>query len=140
MTSWSSTKSGRGGPTRRSGLRSRGPRELGRKRHAPCNFPFRMPLASAPASTLDAQSRDFYRNALGRLDDAGLPYLVGGAYALARYTGIERHTKDFDIFIRRSDWKRAQKILQDAGFETDLTYPHWLGKAWSGDDFIDLIF
>jgi len=98
------------------------------------------PLASAPASTLDAQSRDFYRNALGRLDDAGLPYLVGGAYALARYTGIERHTKDFDIFIPRSDWKRAQKILQDAGFETDLTYPHWLGKAWSGDDFIDLIF
>src|SRR5437899_12339756 len=82
-----------------------------------------LPLASAPASALDEQSRDFYRNALSRLDDHDLPYLVGGAYAFARYTGIERHTKDFDIFIRRSDWKRAEKIMQDAGYETDLTFP-----------------
>ena len=98
------------------------------------------PLASAPVSSLDEQSRDFYRRALGRLDENRLPYLVGGAYAFARYTGIERHTKDFDIFIRRSDWKRAEEIMREAGYETDLTYPHWLGKAFSGEDFIDLIF
>src|SRR5437868_4693321 len=96
------------------------------------------PLASA--SVLDEQSRDFYRNALSRFDENHLPYLVGGAYAFANYTGIERHTKDFDIFIRRSDWKRAEKIMQDAGYETDLSFPHWVGKAFSGDDFIDLIF
>ena len=29
-----------------------------------------------------------------------MPFLVGGAYAFARYTGIERHTKDFDVFVR----------------------------------------
>ena len=63
------------------------------------------PLASARATALDEQSRDFYRHALGLLDDARLEYLVGGAYAFARYTGIERHTKDFDIFIRRSDFE-----------------------------------
>ena len=96
------------------------------------------PLASA--SVLDEQSRDFYRNALSRFDENHLPYLVGGAYAFANYTGIERHTKDFDIFIRRSDWKRAEKSMQDAGYETDLCFPHWVGKAFSGDDFIDLIF
>ena len=98
------------------------------------------PLASAPASDLDEQSRDFYRSALARLDQNKLPYLVGGAYAFARYTGIERHTKDFDIFIRRGDWERAAKILRDAGYEIDLAFPHWIGKAFNGEDFIDLIF
>ncbi len=98
------------------------------------------PIASAPAAILDKESRDFYRHALGLLDKENLPYLVGGAYAFARYTGIERHTKDFDIFIRRSDFPRAAKILGRAGYETDLSFPHWLGKAFKGESFIDLIF
>ena len=82
----------------------------------------------------------FYQDALGRLDKAGVPYLVGGAYAFARYTGIERHTKDFDIFIRRADFEPAAKVLREAGYEAELTFPHWLGKAFKGDDFIDLIY
>jgi hypothetical protein len=98
------------------------------------------PLASAPATFLDQESRDFYRHALGLLDEEKLPYLVGGAYAFGRYTGIERHTKDFDIFIRRADFPRAAKILAGAGYETDLSFPHWLGKAFKGENFIDLIF
>ena len=98
------------------------------------------PLASAPVTILDEESRDFYRHALGLLDTEKLPYLVGGAYAFARYTGIERHTKDFDIFIRRSDFPRASRILGSAGYETDLTFSHWLGKAFKGENFIDLIF
>jgi len=98
------------------------------------------PLASA-ASTLDDESRDFYRHALNLLDQNNLQYLVGGAYAFARYTGIERHTKDFDIFVRRDDWPRAAKILEKAGYGTELSFPHWLGKAFGrGEAFIDLIF
>jgi len=98
------------------------------------------PLASAPASVLEEHTRDFYRHGLSLLDKNKLPYLVGGAYAFARYTGIERHTKDFDIFIRGSDFDRAAKILNQAGYETELTFPHWLGKAIKGEDFIDMIF
>lgn len=106
--------------------------------YAACNVQPRM--NSAPVSVLDATSRKFYREALGKLDDQKLPYLVGGAYAFARYTGIERHTKDFDIFIRREDWPRAKQIFEQARYKTDLTFPHWLGKAFYGEDFIDLIF
>ena len=98
------------------------------------------PLASAPASVLDERSRTFYRHALSLLDENHLPYLVGGAYAFARYTGIERHTKDFDIFILPDDFDRAASILRSAGYEADLTFSHWLGKAFKGDDFVDLIF
>lgn len=90
---------------------------------------------------LDERSIRFYRHALKILTDAGVPHLVGGAYAFARYTGIERHTKDFDIFIRREDFRRASWAFHRAGYKSELTFPHWLGKAWGeGDDFVDLIF
>jgi hypothetical protein len=91
-------------------------------------------------SLLDPKAREFYVRALGKLDENKVPYLVGGAYAFARYTGIERHTKDFDIFIKRSDFEHATEVLKKAGYKTELTFPHWIGKAYSGDDFIDLIF
>jgi hypothetical protein len=75
-----------------------------------------------------------------KLTERGIPFLVGGAYALQRYTGIVRHTKDFDIFIRRGDYVRLMEVLKEAGCRTELTFPHWLGKAHSGDEFIDVIF
>ena len=31
-------------------------------------------------------------------------------------------------------------MLAKAGYKTELTFPHWIGKAYDGDDFIDLIF
>ncbi len=82
----------------------------------------------------------FYRHALKILADAGVPALVGGAYAFARYTGIERHTKDFDVFIRGGDFERAADAFRAHGYSSELTFPHWLGKAFHGDDFVDLIF
>lgn len=98
------------------------------------------PLASAPASDLDRASLEFYRHAMRLMNEGNLPFLVGGAYAFARYTGIQRHTKDFDVFIRRGDFGRACKLFEAAGYRAELTFPHWIGKAFKGDDFVDLIF
>jgi hypothetical protein len=98
------------------------------------------PFAHAPATVLDQQSRDFYVHSMELMERGGLPFLVGGAYAFARYTGVERHTKDFDVFICRDDFGKATELFEKAGYETELTFPHWLGKAFKGDDFIDLIF
>lgn len=95
---------------------------------------------TSAAVIIDPDSRDFYVRSMTILQDANVPFLVGGAYALARYTGIERHTKDFDLFLKKDDFDRATKALSDAGYETELTYPHWIGKAYQGDDFVDLIF
>ena len=74
------------------------------------------------------------------MQEGGLPFLVGGAYAFAKFTGIERHTKDFDVFIRRQDWPLAEHIFNRAGYETELAFPHWIGKAFQGDEFVDLIY
>jgi hypothetical protein len=90
---------------------------------------------------LSRESIRFYRQALSILTEAKVPHLVGGAYAYARYTGIERHTKDFDVFICKEDFQRAAAAFEKAGYESELTFPHWLGKAYGhGEDFVDLIF
>jgi hypothetical protein len=56
------------------------------------------------------------------------------------YTGIERRTKDLDVFLRRSDYERAVQVLTAAGYATELKFPHWLGKARAGPWCVDLIF
>jgi hypothetical protein len=91
-------------------------------------------------AALDPRTAEFYRSALRALIKAGVPFLVGGAYSLERYTGIARHTKDFDIFVRQEDCQRALGTLAALGCTTDLTFTHWLGKAFRGEDFIDVIF
>lgn len=82
----------------------------------------------------------FYRRALRVLVDAEIPFLVGGAFAHACFTGIRRSTKDLDLFIRRQDYERAAQLMQAEGWHTEMTYPHWLAKVYAGEDFIDLIF
>jgi hypothetical protein len=82
----------------------------------------------------------FYCTTLAVLDRAQIPFLVGGAYALHQYTGIARDTKDFDIFVRPADAEQALAILTEAGYHTELLFPHWLGKAFCGEYFVDVIF
>ncbi len=97
-------------------------------------------MAGTGTESLAPQTRDFYVRMLTALNDAGVSYLVGGAYAFERYTGIERHTKDLDIFVRPDGYEHAATALQTAGCKLERTYPHWLGKAYCGDDFIDIIY
>ena len=95
---------------------------------------------SVSENLLSAEGRAFYRTAMKLLNDAGARFLVGGAYAYERYTTIARHTKDFDIFVHPSDFDRVCAVFSTAGYHTELTFPHWLGKVYSGDDFVDIIF
>ncbi|WAS93578.1 nucleotidyltransferase family protein [Nannocystis punicea] len=89
---------------------------------------------------VDPQARTFYVRTMTALTAAQVPFMVGGAYAFARYTGIERHTKDLDIFVLPEDAERTLEVLEAEGYNCDLTFPHWLGKAHCGEDFVDVIF
>ncbi|HET6280806.1 MAG TPA: hypothetical protein VFH73_07570 [Polyangia bacterium] len=82
----------------------------------------------------------FYRDGVELLEGAGIQFLVGGGYALSAYTGVARRTKDLDVFVRPNDAQGALDALAAAGFRTELTFPHWLGKAFSDRAFIDVIF
>jgi hypothetical protein len=99
-----------------------------------------MEQSSLEQDVIDAESRDFYCAALDVLVGANVPFLVGGAFAYGYYTGIHRHTKDFDLFIRAADIESALAALRDAGYQTELTMETWIGKAFQGESFVDLIF
>ncbi|HUG51956.1 MAG TPA: hypothetical protein VMR21_00070 [Vicinamibacteria bacterium] len=91
---------------------------------------------------LDPATAAFYQSCMRALNTAGAEYLVGGAYAFSRYTGIERHTKDFDVFCRMTDVETILAILDRLGCRTETTHPHWLAKAYNEPtgDFVDVIY
>ena len=99
-----------------------------------------VPLAPSLEDEVAPETAAFYRRALRVLVDAAVPFLVGGAFAHACFTGIRRSTKDLDLFIRREDYERVASLMQAEGWRAELTYPHWLAKVYAGEDFIDLIF
>lgn len=97
-------------------------------------------VLSSAQEHLDANAQAFYRRALRALNDARAEYLVGGAYALARYTGVARPTKDMDLFVREADLKCVLSALEAMGCRTEVPYPHWLGKARCGKELVDVIY
>jgi hypothetical protein len=97
---------------------------------------------AVPRTTPDElrAAHDIYRHALRRLTEAGIPFLVGGAYAYERYTGISRFTKDLDIFVCPEDVETVLTLLSAHGFVVERTFTHWLAKARQGEDFLDIIY
>ena len=100
-------------------------------------------MTSATVQTPSRHASDFYKRVINVFQEDQIDFLVGGAFAYVRYTGIGRDTKDLDLFIRRADWDRVTTALAAEGVTTELTFPHWLGKAFGGrqrEFFVDLIF
>lgn len=100
----------------------------------------RSPLAGTDLAPDISDNAAFYRHVLEALNAAAAPYLIGGAYAFNFYTGVNRHTSDLDIFIRREDFLQVSEALLKAGYRTELTFQHWLAKVYSNGSYIDIIF
>ncbi|HEX5473080.1 MAG TPA: hypothetical protein VFX12_00350 [Vicinamibacterales bacterium] len=86
------------------------------------------------------EEREVYRRALQALDEASVPFVVAGAYAIYEHTGIYRQTKDLDLFFEPEAVVPAARALGAAGFVTRLEDLHWLAKAMVGERFVDLIY
>ena len=86
------------------------------------------------------EAAKFYRDSMQLLQREGVPFMVGGAFAMALYTGIARNTKDFDLLVRASDVDLTLEVFRRHGYRTEKTHPHWLAKAFQGEDLIDIIY
>lgn len=82
----------------------------------------------------------FYVSAIHDLETAGVPFMIGGAYAMRVYADIERDTKDLDIFCKAGDYPRILEALAGRGYSTEVTDANWLAKAFDGEHFVDIIF
>lgn len=94
-----------------------------------------------PAGAAPQRVCDLHRSALVALRRHDCPFLVGGAYALARHTGLRsRPVKDLDLVVRRRDVPDVRAAFERSGWSTRLAFPHWLAKAIREDEVVDIIF
>jgi hypothetical protein len=91
-------------------------------------------------SKADDDACGFYQDVLRVLLAANVPFLVGGGFAFSKYTGIRRRTKDLDLFVRAEDATRTLGTIAAAGHRTEMVAPHWLGKVWGGELFVDVVW
>ena len=97
--------------------------------------------AAPPASDLAPPDADrFYADSLRLLKDSQIPFLVAGTFAVNCYTGINRATKDLDIFCKAGDFPRILLHFREHDFETVTVDERWLAKVKQGGCFFDVIF
>ena len=97
-------------------------------------------METSSARAIHDPAADFYIDALKKLQDTGIPFLVGGAFAFSHYSHVPRDTKDVDIFVRPDDCPRVLEAFAKFGYATEMPFPHWLGKIYADHHFIDVIF
>src|SRR5215475_3237113 len=92
------------------------------------------------ATQVEGSPNEFHRRSVAALHAAEVPFLIGGAYMVEVCGGVSRSTKDFDLYVRPKHLGAALKALEGAGYKTEVTFPHWLGKATYQGNILDLIF
>ena len=85
-------------------------------------------------------SEVFYAECLEVAKLANVPFVIGGGYAVNFHTGIDRFTKDIDIFCKPGDFPRILNKFSELGYAAHVEDERWLAKVKRGDDCVDVIF
>jgi hypothetical protein len=81
-----------------------------------------------------------YLEVLHGLIEREVPFLVGGAYAMTQHGGIERHTRDLDLFVRRETIPSIERAAAEMGLHAEEFSSHWLWKIETDAGYVDLIW
>jgi hypothetical protein len=81
----------------------------------------------------------FYSEVLQMMAESQIPFLVSGTYALASYTGIDRPTKDVDVFAKAGDALKMLHYFKEHGFGVEIVDERWLYRITRGQLFVDVI-
>lgn len=98
-----------------------------------------LPVSTSIEPDFPSEQRALFCDVLQHLNRLHVPYVVSGAFALQKHTGIWRNTKDLDLFLPPDVVPEALLHLQEQGFETEIRDPVWLAKAHRGEYYVDLI-
>src|SRR5206468_11362342 len=81
----------------------------------------------------------FYSEVLKLMAQSGIPFLVSGTYALASYTGIDRPTKDVDVFPKAGDALKMLHYCKQHGLDVEIVDQRWLYRVTRGELFVAII-
>ncbi len=85
-----------------------------------------------------------YKTAMEAAREAGVPFLVAGAFALGVYTGRWRSTKDIDLIVMPHHRAAIIQALENAGFEdfyAQTPYDRgWIYRSTRGGYIVDVIW
>ncbi|HUZ11487.1 MAG TPA: hypothetical protein VMU93_01380 [Caulobacteraceae bacterium] len=87
-----------------------------------------------------SEAEAFYAESLKLLLEARIPFLLSGSYAVRAYTGIQRPTKDLDVFCKPGDYPRILGFFRGRGYLTEVEDERWIAKVRAGTHFFDVIF
>jgi hypothetical protein len=82
----------------------------------------------------------FYCEVLQLMAKSDIPFLLSGTYALASYTGIDRPTKDVDVFAKAGDALKMLSYFKEHGFDVEIVDERWLARVTRGELFVDIIY
>ena len=82
----------------------------------------------------------FYAEVLKILKDSKFSFMVGGGFAVIAYTGLQRPTKDIDVFVKAGDYPKILNKFTSLGFKTQVDDERWIAKIFKGKFYVDLIF
>jgi hypothetical protein len=76
--------------------------------------------------------------------ERGIPFALGGAFAVATYTGCWRNTKDLDLYVLPEHRDRMIQLLSDLGmvdyFDTNGYDRWWIYRATRDGMIVDIIW
>jgi len=85
-----------------------------------------------------------YRRAIQAVRNANIPFLLGGGFALATFTGRWRDTKDIDFYVMPQARAAAVSALRRAGFKDYYKRrPYdrrWIYRSVRSDVIVDIIW
>src|SRR5215204_2591739 len=84
------------------------------------------------------EAEAFYSQVLQLMAESGIPFLVSGTFALASYTGIDRPTKDVDVFAKAGDALKLLHYFKEHGFDVEIVDERWLSRVTRGELFVDI--
>jgi hypothetical protein len=82
----------------------------------------------------------FYSEVLQLMARSEIPFLLSGTYALASYTGIDRPTKDVDVFAKAGDALKMLSYFKEHEFDVEIVDERWLARITRGKLFVDIIY
>ena len=86
------------------------------------------------------KTEEFYLDALKLLNKSKIPFMLAGTLAVRVYTGIDRETKDMDIFVKPSDYPKVLSFFAESGYKTGVEDERWLAKVHKNRAYFDVIW